>query len=101
MFRTDTFFRTRSSYGGTIPWVGIHAIDWIRWFAGREFVTVRASHSTRHNFDHDELEVTALCHFTLEQDVFASANIDYLRPRGAPTHGDDRVRVAGTAASSR
>ena len=40
--------------------------------------------------------MTALCHFTMEDDVFASASIDYLRPDTAPSHGDDRIRVAGT-----
>lgn len=28
--------------------------------------------------------------------MIAAANLDYLRPPTAPTHGDDRVRVAGT-----
>ncbi|MFS8579305.1 MAG: hypothetical protein LOD88_04685, partial [Novibacillus thermophilus] len=46
--------------------------------------------------DHGELETTALCHFTMEDGVFASASIDYLRPETAPSHGDDRIRVAGT-----
>ncbi len=90
------FFRKRETYGGTIPWVGSHSIDLISWFAGREFVSVFAGHSTMHNRDHGELELTALCHFALDDEVLASTNIDYLRPRTAATHGDDRVRVAGT-----
>lgn len=40
--------------------------------------------------------MSALCHFTLSNDVFASASIDYLRPQNATSHGDDRIRVAGT-----
>ncbi|MFA6930879.1 MAG: Gfo/Idh/MocA family oxidoreductase, partial [Lentisphaeria bacterium] len=28
------FYRKRTTYGGTIPWVGSHAIDWILFFSG-------------------------------------------------------------------
>jgi len=90
------FFKHRQSYGGTIPWVGSHAIDWIYWFAGQEFVSVMAHHSTTANRGLGSMEMTALCHFKLTNEVFASVNIDYLRPSTAETHGDDRVRVAGT-----
>jgi predicted dehydrogenase len=90
------FYRKRERYGGTIPWVGSHAIDWIRWFSGKTFDSVYASHSKRFNREHGDLEVSALCHFVLEDEVFASASIDYLRPEQAPSHGDDRIRVAGS-----
>jgi len=90
------FFRSRSTYPGTIPWVGSHAIDLIRWFSGEAFERVCAAHSTRDNRGHGDLEVSALCHFTMTNEVLASASIDYLRPANAPSHGDDRIRVAGT-----
>ena len=90
------FFRSRDSYGGTIPWVGSHAIDWLIWFIGRAPVSVYAAHSTRNNRGHGDLEVSALCHFTFPDDIFGGVNIDYLRPDSAPTHGDDRLRIAGT-----
>ncbi len=87
----------RDRYGGTIPWVGSHAIDWLHWFSGAPFERVFATHSTRANHDHGALEATALCHFTMANEVFGGVNIDYLRPLKAPSHGDDRIRVAGTA----
>jgi predicted dehydrogenase len=90
------FYRHRATYGGTIPWVGSHAVDWIQWFSGAEFESVWATHSTSGNRGYGELESSALCHFTLAGDMFASASIDYFRPDTAPTHGDDRVRVVGT-----
>ena len=90
------YYGRRATYGGTIPWVGSHAIDWIHWFSGESFETVHAVHASRHNRNNGDLEMSALCHFTLSNQVFASASIDYLRPANAPTHGDDRVRVAGT-----
>ncbi|MEJ5229839.1 MAG: Gfo/Idh/MocA family oxidoreductase [Pseudothermotoga sp.] len=94
--RRQEFYTKRDTYGGTIPWVGIHAIDWINWFTGSRFLSVYATHSKNHNRDHGELEVTALCHFVLEEEIFASLSIDYLRPEQASTHDDDRVRIVGT-----
>jgi len=94
--RRPGYYWRRGTYGGTIPWVGSHAIDWIRWFSGGRFKTVYATHTARFNNDHGELEASALCHFTLTDDVYASASIDYLRPATAATHGDDRIRVVGT-----
>ena len=94
--RRAPFYQDRATYGGTIPWVGSHAVDWIRWYTGKAFRSVYATHSAAHNRDHGELEVSAACHFTLEEEVFASVSIDYLRPAAAPSHGDDRVRIAGS-----
>ena len=94
--RRAPFYHDRAIYGGTIPWVGSHAFDWIRWYTGRAFRSVYATHSAARNRDHGELEVAAVCHLTLEDDVFASISIDYLRPEAAPSHGDDRVRIAGS-----
>lgn len=89
-------YRRRETYGGTIPWVGSHAIDWFPWFSGEDFVSVWAAHSRRNNRDQGDLEVSALCQFMLTNEVLASASIDYLRPDKAPTHGDDRIRLVGT-----
>lgn len=93
--RSD-FFKSRPSYGGTIPWVGAHSIDWTCWFSGSKFKTVRAIHTCEDNSGNGALEVAAQCQFTMENGVMALADIDYLRPAGASTHGDDRIRVAGT-----
>lgn len=89
-------YRKRELYGGTIPWVGSHAIDWVYWFSGEKFLSVYASHSRMHNNGHGDLEMTALCQFNLTNEVLASVTIDYLNPVQAPTHGDDRIRLVGT-----
>lgn len=89
-------YRKREIYGGTIPWVGSHAIDWLYWFGNKRFKSVMASHSRSHNRGHGDLEMTAICHFTLEDEVLGAVNIDYLRPSTAPSHDDDRARIAGT-----
>ena len=90
------FYRHRETYGGTIPWVGSHAIDWILAFSGSSFREVFATQTKEDNFNYGELEIACQCLFTMKNGVQAMASIDYLRPEAAPTHGDDRVRVAGT-----
>ncbi len=83
------WYKERELYTGTIPWVGIHAIDWISFIAKKKFRSVRALHC-------GNPEMVALCQFELEEDVIASINIDYMRPQTAMTHGDDRLRVVGS-----
>jgi predicted dehydrogenase len=89
-------YRKRDLYGGTIPWVGSHAIDWVYWFSGEKFVSVYASHSTKYNNGYEDLEASACCLYRLTNEVAATVNMDYLRPDSAPTHGDDRIRVVGS-----
>lgn len=89
-------FKNRKTSAGTIPWVGSHAIDWVYWLSGEEFTKVYANHSQMYNQDNGDLEMSALCHFNMTNEVFASVSIDYLRPSSAETHGDDRIRVSGT-----
>ena len=83
------WYYDRALYGGTIPWVGIHAIDWVWAFSGKRFLSVVAQSV-------GSPEMTALCQFELEDGAMASVNLDYYRPAGAPTHDDDRIRCVGT-----
>jgi len=90
-------YKNREIYGGTILWVGSHAVDWVHWLSGnKKFLSVYASHSTLFNKNHGDLETTALCHFVMENQVFASVSIDYLRPETANGHDDDRIRIVGS-----
>ena len=77
-------------YGGTIPWVGIHAIDWMYAFTGKRFLSVTTQTVG------ENPEMAALCQFALEDGVIGSMNLDFYRPKGAATHGDDRIRCVGT-----
>lgn len=90
------FYKKRETYGGTIPWVGSHAIDWIIAVSGSRFKRVWSIQNREDNCGHGELEVSAQCLFELTGGIVAQASIDYLRPAASPTHGDDRLRVAGT-----
>lgn len=93
----DPFYSTRETYGGTIPWVGSHAIDWILWMSGKSMTSVYASQSTAHNESNGALERSAACLFELTDDAIATASLDFFRHPNAPTHGDDWIRVVGTA----
>jgi predicted dehydrogenase len=90
------YYRDRATYGGTIPWVGSHAIDWVLWLGGHKVKSVYASHSAAHNDGCGTMERAALCHFGLCDGRAASVSIDVFRPDNAPTHGDDWARVVGT-----
>lgn len=94
--RRADFYRHRDTYGGTIPWVGSHAIDWMLWLAGAPVESVFACHSQQHNGEVGTMESSAACLFTLAGERFATVSIDVLRPESAGTHGDDWVRVVGT-----
>jgi predicted dehydrogenase len=94
--KRDSYYHNRETYGGTIPWIGSHAIDWIMWLTGKPFVSVFASHSTAHNDGNGSMERSALCHFQLAEEIFASVSIDVFRPSSALSHGDDWIRIVGT-----
>ena len=86
----------RPTYGSTILWIGIHMIDLMRWSTGREFMDA-TSWQTRVAMPElkDQENVTASV-FKLDNGGLAILRMDYLRPQTAPSHGDDRMRIAGT-----
>jgi predicted dehydrogenase len=88
--------RTYDSYGGTIPFIGIHALDLLRWTTGREFTRCAALHHNAGLPGAGAMEETASILLELDNGGSATARLDYLRPAAAPTHGDDRLRVAGS-----
>ena len=88
--KRPAWYGDRALYGGTIPWVGIHAIDWIYHFTGKRFLSVSGQCFGR------DPEMAALCTFRMEDGALGGMNLDYYRPKTAPTHGDDRVRCVGT-----
>ncbi|MBR2344724.1 MAG: Gfo/Idh/MocA family oxidoreductase [Lentisphaeria bacterium] len=95
--RRPDFYKVRKSYGGTIPWVGSHAVDWIMFYSQAAFSAVTAYHDADDNCGHGDLEMVGHALFKMDNGVIADAGIDYLRPAAASTHGDDRVRIAGTS----
>ena len=89
------FYRNRQTYGGTIPWVAIHAVDYVRWAAGLDFTRVAALHGNAAHPDYPGCEDHGGILFTCQDGESALVHFDYLRPAEAPTHGDDRLRIAG------
>ncbi len=93
---TEEWRHHKKTYGSTILWIGIHMIDLMRWASGREMVDA-TSWQNRVHFPEliDQENVTASV-FRLDNGGLAILRMDYLRPKAAPTHGDDRLRLAGT-----
>lgn len=93
------WYRKRATYGGTIPWIGIHMVDLMRWTSGREMVEA-VSFQTRFAPsvfpDLGDMENVTGTLFRLDNGGAAVLHMDYLRPQTAPTHGDDRLRLAGS-----
>lgn len=90
------WFRHRESYGSTILWIGPHMIDLMRWTSGRNYVEV-ASFMGRVGFPgFGDMETTTTSSFRLDNGGTATLHMDYCQPETASSHGDDRLRIAGT-----
>ena len=89
------FYKLRSQFGGIIPWVAIHALDWCLCLGG-PCRRVSAPQSAKDNHGHGDLEMSAVIQMELENEVFATVSADFFRPVGAARHDDDRIRVTGT-----
>lgn len=90
------YYKERKTYGGTIPWVGIHAIDYMRWASGQEYARVAAFEGNKAHPQTPGCEDYAALLFRLSNGGTATCHLDFLRPESATTHGDDRLRIAGS-----
>jgi predicted dehydrogenase len=90
------WYKHRATYGSTINWVGIHALDWARWLSGLEFAEVFGYHSTLVHQDFPDCQDNCGLVAKLSNGGTAVFNFDYLRPATAPTHGDDRIKITGS-----
>lgn len=91
-----SFYSDRKTYGGTILWVAIHAIDMIRMVTGNEFISVYSTQSVSDNKGNGEMEIITAANFEMENEILATITTDYYRPAGAHSHDDDRLRIVGT-----
>ena len=87
--------KSRETFSGIIPFIGIHVMDLFRWTTGREFAEVMAYASNVGHPEMGDLEDNGCVIARLDNGGSAAFRLDYCRPAGAPTHGDDRLRVAG------
>ena len=85
-----------SSYGSTILWIGPHSVDLMRYVSGRELMEAVSFQAHIGAPQLGEMENSTGTLFRMDNGGVATMRLDYLRPDTAPTHEDDRLRVAGT-----
>ena len=90
------WFAKRETYGGTIGWVAIHALDFIHYITGVGFNSVMAMQSNFAHTSHMDCEDNCGLVLQMENGGHATISIDLFRPSSAATHGDDWVRIVGT-----
>lgn len=90
------YYKKRETYGGSFPWVAIHAVDFMRFVSGLDFASVTALHAVKDHPAYPECEDCGAALFEMTNGGQGTLTFDYFRPRKAPSHGDDRLRVVGT-----
>ena len=91
------YYKTRAGFPGTIMYSGSHIIDLAWWVTGLKFAVVQGGLSGNiAKRDYGEFDDHAAVLFRLSNGGAAVMHMDYLRPKAAPTHGDDRMRIAGS-----
>jgi predicted dehydrogenase len=91
-----SWFGDKEKYGGTIGWVGIHALDFANFITGLEFTQVAAMQGNFCHSDLPSLEDNCSMILSLSNGGHMTVSIDYCRPESAPSHGDDWIRIVGT-----
>ncbi len=95
----DRYYKTRQTYGGSILWQAIHAIDFTLHVAGADATRVSATQSNQAHPTHPGMEDAGAMWLDLAGGGHAAIWFDYLRPWPGPegrTWGDDRLRLAGS-----
>jgi predicted dehydrogenase len=90
------WYADRAPYAGTMLWIASHAIDAIRFATGKRYRRVLAIHGNAARPEYGQMEDHTAAIFELDGGAAGIAHADYCRPAKAATHGDDRLRVAGT-----
>ena len=91
-----SWYGNRAAYGGTLLWVASHGLDGVEFVAGQRIVRVigRQGNVSRPAMGTMEDHVAVLGE--LAGGGTAMVHADFCRPAAAATHGDDRLRVAGS-----
>jgi len=90
------WFAQRETYGGIIPWVGIHAWDAIHFVTGCRPVRICAMHGNQAHQDYAECEDHATLIVELSNGAHASISLDMVRPDAAEHPADNWIRIMGT-----
>jgi predicted dehydrogenase len=89
------WYANRDDYAGTMLWVASHGIDAMSFCAMQPFTRVVGMQGNLTHPDYGTMEDYCVAMFELGNGGSAIAHADYLRPSGAASHGDDRLRIAG------
>jgi predicted dehydrogenase len=89
-------YRSRKTFPGIAPWVGIHAFDWLHATLGDVFTEVSGREATTAHPAYPACASHAAYTLSMRNGGMATVTLDYLRPETAPTHGDERLRIAGS-----
>ena len=90
------WYADRALYGGTLLWIASHGIDALRFTTGQRLQPLFGRQGNLSQPDYPTFEDHVLCAFGLEGGGSGLVHADFLRPAGAGTHGDDRLRLAGS-----
>lgn len=90
------FYKRRKDYGSTLLWVASHGLDAIYFATGQPFVSASGHHGNLARSDYEEMEDHCAALYALANGGTALVHGDLLRPSAAQTHGDDRMRIAGS-----
>lgn len=90
------WYNNPALFGSTMQWIGVHMMDLMHWVSGQPFRSAYSYEKSVEQPAGSTMENVAGAVFQLGNNGVATLNMDYLRPNAAATHGDDRLRVAGT-----
>lgn len=90
------WYKDAKLYGSTMLWIGVHQLDLMHWISGQRFTSVYSYEKNVEAPDYGDMENVTGAVLHLANGGVATLHMDYLRPKEAGSHGDDRLRVAGT-----
>lgn len=93
---SSTWKNKRSSYGSTMLWIGPHLVDLFHFTSGLKMTEAFCWQANVKDPALGDRENVVGAVFRLANGGVAEMRMDYLRPDTAPTHEDDRLRIAGT-----
>jgi predicted dehydrogenase len=98
----DDFYKTRRTYGGSIPWQAIHALDFLSYCCGKDYARVAAMQSCACHPTHPGMEDNGGLLLQFVGGGHAMIAFDYLRPWSPGVKrnwGGDKIRIVGSEAT--
>lgn len=91
-----SWYARREDYPGTLFWIASHGVDAIHFCSGVPFAGALSVGGNLSRPEYGAMEDHVVALFGLENGGHAVVHADFLRPASAPSHGDDRLRIAGS-----